>query len=155
MSLEFERACWISRGNRDQEFLQKLWTRAAEHASKLALIYACTQDSSPAESVIDEHAYEWGMAVAQHSVLTIEEGMKGNVFETDHARLVARLIKLLTRNQGSMPIRDIYRSMTINKRDADLLIDSAHASGHIKKMRVESPTSNKSQAGVIIVLQDL
>ena len=103
-------------------------------------------EASPAESVIDEHAYEWGMAVAQHSVLTIESEMKGNVFETDHAKLVERAARRLAKAGGTLTMRDFYKSMHLNKRDADLLIESMQASGEAKKVRAINAINNKADS---------
>ena len=93
-----------------------LWTRGAEKTSKLALLYALSEN--PAEPIITDKAVEWGWRIVEHLTKRLLFQASVYVHDNEFDALRQKAIRLLRDYGGQMNHGMLLRYMHI---DADTL----------------------------------
>ena len=115
------------------------WSRTCEHASKLALIYACSQDHESPVITID--AVRWATEFAMHQ--TRRQLFLAGVHVADnpfHAECL-KLLKILRERPGkTMARRELMRAMRCKAADFDQVIGTLTQWGEIDMVSIPSAT---------------
>jgi hypothetical protein len=121
------------------EVARTAWSRTCEHANKLALIYACSENHlSP---VIGEPAVNWATEFAVHQtrrqLYLASIHVANNPFHAECLRLKKRLAD---RPDRTMSRREIMRSMTVKANDFDQIILTLLQQEEIEPVTIHTKT---------------
>lgn len=98
---------------------RSVWTRCAEKARKLALIYACSRGGS----VVDADAFSWGAALSEHLTRKLASVGRRWVAETPHEANCQRVYRWLSEQRGGVTKTDLARAMRhLKKPDRDAVL---------------------------------
>ncbi len=120
------------------------WSRTCENATKLALIYACSE--SREQPAIDLPAVEWATAFAMHQtrrqLFLAQSYVAENPF---HAECLKLLRKLREAEGGQMARNRLMRAMRCKLTDFDQIVGTLLTQGDI--VAVEIPSRTKTAQG--------
>ncbi|HBJ35634.1 MAG TPA: hypothetical protein DDZ51_12995, partial [Planctomycetaceae bacterium] len=121
------------------EVSRTAWSRTCEHANKLALIYACSENHiSP---VIGMNAVRWATEFAMHQtrrqLYLAATHVANNPFHAECLRLKKRLAD---RPDRTMPRRELMRSMTLKANDFDQVIQTLLQQEEIERVSIQTKT---------------
>lgn len=128
---------------------QAIWTRAHETASKLALLYACSNDCH--EPVISEQAASWAVKFASYQVR--RQLYLTNIYSADnefHGKCLKLKDKLRTAKDKQLARSALLKKMKMDKDSFNKIIDTLLEQGDIKE--IVSPTAGRKS--VIYVLAE-
>lgn len=121
-----------------------IWSRAWEHASKLSLLYAISQDQTT--DVISREAALWAVEFAGHHARRLIAAMHGRVAENEfHALLIKARTKLAAAPEKTLDRSTLLKNMHISARDLDQVITALYDSGQI--MVVDGSPDSPNQRG--------
>lgn len=107
-----------------------LWTRTAQNADKLALLYAVSVQ--PDHPEINEEAAKWGYSLAtyltQHMVDLISENIAANPFE----ELAQKIVQIIKRNNGAVRRRELLKRSKVKTRELDEALNYLAETDQIK-----------------------
>jgi hypothetical protein len=138
---------FIETEHREQEALKDsplatLWTRTAQNADKLALIYAASK--APESPVIDSEAARWGYGLAEwltrRMVSIIGDNVADNPFHAE--RLKVR--RIFNRCGGELSRRDMLRKSKLKARDLDEVISNMVETDEVHVITEETPGRYKT-----------
>jgi len=97
---------------------RSVYSRTAENAAKLALIYAISKD--PSDPWIDHEAWIWGREVALWCANYLMEQVQTHIADSDFGRLCNRVGEFI-RSGGAdgKTGRDVLRKFTMRRQDRD------------------------------------
>lgn len=109
---------------------KSVYSRTAENAAKLALIYAISKD--PVTPWIDHEAWIWGREVALWCANYLMEQVHTHIADNDFGRLCNRVCEFVrTGKADGRTGRDILRKFTMRKQDRDDVIQILVEKGDI------------------------
>lgn len=118
----------------NDEVSKAVWSRAAESARKLALLYACSENHH--QPAITEAAARWAMEFVNHQIR--RQIYMASIYaaeNTFHAQCLKLKEKLRKSPGRSMPHSELMRNMHLDKDSFKKLIDTLDEQGDI---RIES-----------------
>lgn len=126
-----------------------IYSRVAENAAKLAMVYAVSMDHhSP---VIDEDAFLWGREIALWSANTLMHNIGRNVADNQQEASHKRVLNMI-HDAGTIKRRDLMRRCKfLKKRELDEIVALSLETGEI---RVENQKSKTGPAATVYVSVD-
>lgn len=119
-----------------------LWSRVAEQASKLALIYACSVNHlSP---VIDEAAMTWATQFAQSQASKMLESAKGKVSDTPFHAICLKMHGKISKSVNPIARNKLLREMHLSAKQFDEAIEYLVESNEIE---VSMPDASVGRPG--------
>jgi hypothetical protein len=125
------------------EVARTAWSRTCENATKLALIYACSENHE--EPVIGLPAVEWATAFAMHQ--TRRQLFLAATFVAEnpfHAECL-KMLRTIRASGGQMARRQLMRAMRCKAADFDQIVSTLVQQGDI--LPVDIPTKTKPAQG--------
>ena len=120
------------------------WSRTCENATRLALIYACSENNE--KPVIDLPSVEWATAFAMHQtrrqLFLAQTYVAENPF---HAECLKLLRKLREADNQQMQRQHLLRVMRCKSADFDQVVGTLQQQGDI--VPVDIPTRTKTARG--------
>ncbi len=120
----------------NDEVAKAVWSRAAENARKLALLYACSEN--PQQPAITEQAAQWAIDFVNHQIR--RQLFMASIYAADnkfHADCLKLKEKLRQAPGRKMQHSDLLKSMRIDKDNFKKLIETLFEQGDIQ---IESMT---------------
>lgn len=115
----------------NDEVAKAVWSRAAENARKLALLYACSEN--PKQPILSEAAAQWAIAFVNHQIR--RQIYMASIYAADnkfHADCLKLKEKLRHAPGRKMQHSDLLRSMRIDKDNFKKLIETLFEQGDIQ-----------------------
>jgi len=134
---------WDTAHDAKDEPSQTAWSRTCENATKLSLLYACSE--SQEDPVIGAPAVEWATAFAMHQTRRQLYLAATYVAENPFHAECLKLLRKLRESGGQMARREIMRVMRCKAGDFDQLIGTLLQQGDIDG--VEIPTKTRPAQG--------
>jgi hypothetical protein len=121
-----------------------IYSRVAENAAKLAMVYAVSRDyHSP---VIDPEAFAWGRELALWSANTLMHNIGRNVADNQQEASHKRVLNII-KDAGQITRRDLLRKCRfLRKRELEEIIGSAMEAGDVI---VENVKNERGQASTV------
>lgn len=115
-----------------------IYSRVAENAAKLAMVYAVAQDHhSP---VIDPAAFSWGREMSLWSANTLMHNIGRNVADNQQEASHKKVMNMI-HDAGTIRRRDLMRRCKfLKKRELDEIVSTALETGEIKVENQKGPT---------------
>ena len=128
-----------------------LWTRTAEKARKLALIYACSLEAT----VINAAAVDWAIELSEElTIQTLkiaEHSIAGDEFDAQCQKFLKHVrAKARADLDGWTVKRDVIRAMTLRVREYKDIEDSLRAQGRLEVGTVEKDNEKKKKKNTVI-----
>lgn len=101
--------------------LSTLWTRTAENADKLALLYACS--ANPESPIVNLKAVEWAYAVAEYLTRRMISIVGDNISSSQFHGDVLRVQKIIRDCGGRISRTDLIRKSKHKKRELDEIME--------------------------------
>ncbi|WP_372718057.1 DUF3987 domain-containing protein [Novipirellula sp.] len=121
------------------EVARAAWSRTCEHAKKLALIYACSENH--AEPVISVAAVRWASEFALHQTRRQLYLASVHVAENPfHKECLKFMKRLQDESTGILSRRQIMRTMKMKANDFDQVVQTLVQQEQIKAVWIESKT---------------
>ena len=121
------------------EVARTAWSRTCEHAKKLALIYACSENHL--NPTITLSAVRWASEFALHQARRQLYLASVHVAENPfHAECLRFKKRLADRADRTMPRREIMRSMTLKANDFDQVISTLIQQEEIELVTIQTKT---------------
>jgi len=134
---------WDKAHTDSNEPAQTAWSRTCENATRMALLYACSENHE--EPVIGLPAVEWAAAFAMHQTRRQLHLAATYVAENPFHAECLKLLRKLKEAKGRMARRQLMRSMRCKAADFDQIISTLIQQGEIAA--VEIPTKTKPAQG--------
>jgi hypothetical protein len=129
-----------------------IWSRACEHASKLAVLYAISEDHTTLE--IHREAALWAVEFAGHHARRLIATIHGRVAENEfHALLIKATTKLAAAPGRTMDRSRLLKNMHISARDLDQVITALNDSGQIEVVGGDPNAPNQRGARYRLVAE--
>lgn len=121
-----------------------LWTRTAENANKLALIYAASKYTRNIEEIqIDEEGTQWAYDMCEfltrRMIASIGDNVAENPFHSDMLRLKRHMTNGMARYPEGVPKTYLYRKMKMKSRLLDEIIETACRSDYVSQVKEQTP----------------
>ncbi|MCP4302536.1 MAG: hypothetical protein GY783_18280 [Gammaproteobacteria bacterium] len=121
------------------EVARTAWSRTCEHAKKLALIFACSENH--VEPVINLPAVEWSMEFAMHQTRRQLYRASVHVAENPFHAECLKFIKRLTEQPGrTMQRRQLMRAMKLKAADFDQIVGTLQQQEDIELVTIRTAT---------------
>jgi len=117
---------------------QTAWSRTCENATRLALIYACSENHE--DPVIGLTAIEWATAFAMHQTRRQLHLAATYVAENPFHAECLKLLRKLKESKGRMARRQLMRSMRCKAADFDQIISTLMQQGEIAAVEISTKT---------------
>jgi hypothetical protein len=117
---------------------QTAWSRTCENATRLALIYACSENHE--EPIIGLPAVEWATAFAMHQTRRQLHMAATYVAENPFHAECLKLLRKLKESKGRMARRQLMRAMRCKAADFDQIISTLMQQGEIAVVEIPSKT---------------
>jgi len=134
---------WDQAHDAKDEPSQTAWSRTCENATKLSLLYACSE--SYEDPVIGVSAVEWATEFAMHQTRRQLYLAATYVAENPFHAECLKLLRKLRDSGGKMARREIMRVMRCKAADFDQIVSTLAQQGEIAP--VEIPTKTKPAQG--------
>lgn len=105
---------WADANRSGSQAGKTLWARLVEHANKLALLWACSEN--PRQPVIETPAAEWAAVLSEHVVMRMLWQVEQHSAENDDERAMKRILSLLRDAGGVLRKRDLLRRLKCRSR---------------------------------------
>ena len=116
--------------------ISTLWSRTAQNADKLALLYAASRDHE--QIVVDADAAQWGYSLAEtltrQMILSVKENIASNRFHAEVLRAHRSLQK------GAKDRRKLMMNLRMKSREVDEILDYMLQSGMAQKIEKDGKT---------------
>ncbi|MCP4742859.1 MAG: DUF3987 domain-containing protein, partial [Actinomycetales bacterium] len=121
------------------EVARTAWSRTCEHAKKLALIYACSENH--VEPIISLPAVEWATEFAMHQTRRQLYLASVHVAENPFHAECLKFIKRLTEQPArTMQRRQLMRAMKLKAADFDQIVGTLHQQEDIELVTIRTAT---------------
>ncbi|MBE0564596.1 MAG: bifunctional DNA primase/polymerase [Krumholzibacteria bacterium] len=129
-----------------------IWSRAWEHASKISLLYAISENhESP---VITRSAALWAVEFAGHHARRLIATVHGRVAENEfHALLIKAKTKLAAAPSRTMTRSRLLKNMHVSARDLDQVVTVLNDSGDIEVVDGDPTAPNQRGARYRLVAE--
>ena len=117
---------------------QTAWSRTCENATRLALIYACSENHE--EPIIGLPAVEWATTFAMHQTRRQLHMAATYVAENPFHAECLKLLRKLKESKGRMARRQLMRAMRCKAADFDQIISTLMQQGEIAVVEIPSKT---------------
>lgn len=119
-----------------------IYSRVAENAAKLAMVYAISKDHhSP---VIDPEAFSWGRELSLWSANTLMHNIGRNVADNQQEASHKKVLNII-KDAGTISRRDLLRRCRfLRKRELEEIIGSAMEAGDVTVENVKNPNGSQS-----------
>ena len=134
---------WDQAHDANDEPSQTAWSRTCENATRLALIYACSENHE--DPIIGLPAVEWATAFAMHQTRRQLCLAATYVAENPFHAECLKLLRKLKEADGHMARRQLMRAMRSKAADFDQLVATLIQQGDIEP--VDIPTKTKPAQG--------
>lgn len=120
------------------EVARTAWSRTCENATKLALVYACSENQE--NPVIDLPAVEWATAFAMHQTRRQLFLAATYVAENPFHAECLKLLRKLREADGQMARRQLMRAMRCKAADFDQIVSTLLQQGDIASVQIATKT---------------
>jgi len=129
--------------------LATLWTRTAQNADKLALIYAASRDAE--SPVIDAEAARWGYGLAEWLTRRMVTIIGDNVADNPFHGVCLKIKRILQRSGGEMGRSKLLRKLKIRSRELDEAVNYMLENGTVQIYTTESNETHRASISYKIV----
>jgi hypothetical protein len=117
----------------------ELWTRAAEHARKIALITAAGCSNAGDPITIAPEIAQWSCRLIEHCVGQFAANIMAHVSEGEYERDLKRIRAIIFRKKNGVRAREISReTQNIQKRRRDEILMVLQETGEIQRVETKS-----------------
>jgi hypothetical protein len=134
-----------------------VYGRAAEHASKIALIHHMSwHGAGGAGEEIAPVSYQWAMDLVEHLITKTVRQMQANLAENPFDQLQKKALRFITNERTierpGIPGRHLRNLMHIRKKDFEEVLESLEACGKVIIDREWKPKRGPKPFGGLVCL---
>ena len=118
-----------------------LWTRTAENAAKLSMLFAASRGQSDLR--LDSEAVQWGYGLSEWLTRRMVEIVQGNVGDNPHHQAGLKILKIVKARHGRISRRELLKKMNMDAIIFDRVMNTLIERGDL--VSVQTPTAGRTR----------